>query len=336
MADIQMRLGAQVLVMQGAPQDDLRHMGLDETPAALLNLSEPESVAGAHTLQRAVGAEVGLSNTAGATKRALESAGLPQAMEDVNVTGVELAQQAEFPHVLAVIAGERPLPQDEALELARTIVAAWQATDADDDAAGEKDAGADDIAVDKADEENTAHADEQLIDVAQEFSAQASVLASAAPDAIYLAGAHGLGEAALGLAAAQDATDLPVLITLAADSFESANDREQDPWAHAAQTLKELGAAAIGVQGGSPEQVADVLTRMRSASDLPLIAVPDLLEAGAALPRRGTREEMQLADRAAQAGELVLRAGASLVGIGRGGSPLATGALYAHVGGINL
>lgn len=337
MADIQMRLGAQVLVMQGLPQDDLARMGFDVTPAALLNLSEPESVADAHALQRAAGADVGLSNTAGATGPALEAAGLPRALEDANGGGVRLAQQAGFPHVLAVMAGGQPLPEEEALELARAILADGGAEGADEKDAAE--AGAVPARADagRSDEEDGgARWDGRLAQAARAFAEQAEALAQAGPDAIYLAGARGLGEAAVGVAAARHATGLPVVVALSAADVADEPDGGLDPWAHAAQALEELGAAAAGVQGSTPDQVADVLARMRPACGLALVAVPDLLAADEPLPRRGTRDEELLADRAARAGEQAVRAGASLVGIGRGGDPQATGALYAHVGGLAL
>jgi methionine synthase I (cobalamin-dependent) len=100
MADIALRLGTDVLVLQGMPDVTLRSQGFDEVMPAL-NLSEPETVADMHALYRAAGADVAVTNTAGATSDRLSDSGLAGVTAQVNAQGVRLARGAGYPHVLA-------------------------------------------------------------------------------------------------------------------------------------------------------------------------------------------------------------------------------------------
>lgn len=104
MADIAMRLGSDVLVVQGPMGTQLMARGFDaETPLDLLNLTEPEEVAELHVRYRAGGADCGLTNTFGASRARLAAHGLERLVRDINLEGARLARDAGFTHLLGCI-----------------------------------------------------------------------------------------------------------------------------------------------------------------------------------------------------------------------------------------
>ena len=112
---------------------------------------------------------------------------------------------------------------------------------------------------------------EELIEVYRE---QAQLLVDAGVDLIGLETMMGVTECSAAIEAVRSVCDLPVMCTLTLDAVGAAyfdGDAEL-----AAQTLPALGADAIGVNcGQGPELYVSVIQRMRSHTDLPLIAKPN-------------------------------------------------------------
>ena len=110
-----------------------------------------------------------------------------------------------------------------------------------------------------------------LIEVYRE---QAQLLVDAGVDLIGLETMMGVTECSAAIEAIRSVCDLPVMCTLTLDAVGAAyfdGDAEL-----AAQTLPALGADAIGVNcGQGPELYVSVIQRMRSHTDLPLIAKPN-------------------------------------------------------------
>ena len=110
-----------------------------------------------------------------------------------------------------------------------------------------------------------------LIEVYRE---QAQLLVDAGVDLIGLETMMGVTECSAAIEAVRSVCDLPVMCTLTLDAVGAAyfdGDAEL-----AAQTLPALGADAIGVNcGQGPELYLSVIQRMRSHTDLPLIAKPN-------------------------------------------------------------
>ena len=110
-----------------------------------------------------------------------------------------------------------------------------------------------------------------LIEVYRE---QAQLLVDAGVNLIGLETMMGVTECSAAIEAIRSVCDLPVMCTLTLDAVGAAyfdGDAEL-----AAQTLPALGADAIGVNcGQGPELYVSVIQRMRSHTDLPLIAKPN-------------------------------------------------------------
>jgi methionine synthase I (cobalamin-dependent) len=151
------------------------------------------------------------------------------------------------------------------------------------------------------------------------YAQQVAELAAAAPDGVLLGGFSQLDEALAALEGARRAAaDLPALVTL---TF--AADADPAGCAEAASRLVEAGAAAVGCADMPTDAAAAALEAMSSAVDVPLVALA-CAPAGAA------------PDAYANLAVRLLRAGARVLGAGRGASVACTGALYATVGGVPI
>lgn len=102
MADIDLRMETQVIVVQGAMGTMLLGMGF-EGCLPFLNLTEPETVEDLHRRYREAGADCAVTNTFLATPDRLAAYGLEAQAEQINRVGVRLARRAGFPHVLGSI-----------------------------------------------------------------------------------------------------------------------------------------------------------------------------------------------------------------------------------------
>ncbi|MBI5232410.1 MAG: homocysteine S-methyltransferase family protein, partial [Coriobacteriales bacterium] len=102
MPDILMRLGREVLVVEGAMGTMLQRAGLPagECPE-FLNVTAPDMVAGVHKLYRLAGADCCITNTFGGSRPKLDEYGLGDRVEELNRAAVRIASQYGAPHVLA-------------------------------------------------------------------------------------------------------------------------------------------------------------------------------------------------------------------------------------------
>jgi len=102
MPDIMMRLGRDVLVLEGAMGTMLQRAGLPagECPE-LLNVSAPEIVAEVHRLYELAGADCCSTNTFGGSRTKLAEYGYGDRVEEFNRAAVRICKGDGAPHVLA-------------------------------------------------------------------------------------------------------------------------------------------------------------------------------------------------------------------------------------------
>ena len=102
MPDITMRLGRDVLVIEGAMGTMLQRAGLPsgECPE-LLNITAPEMVGQVHRLYALAGADCCVTNTFGGTAPKLAEYGMGDRVEEFNRAGVRIAKRDGAAHVLA-------------------------------------------------------------------------------------------------------------------------------------------------------------------------------------------------------------------------------------------
>jgi 5-methyltetrahydrofolate--homocysteine methyltransferase len=104
MPDIMMRIGRDVLVVDGAMGTMLQRAGMPagECPE-LLNVTNPEMVGDVHRLYRFAGADCVTTNTFGGSAPKLAEYGLADRVAELNIAAVRIAQHEGGPHVLADI-----------------------------------------------------------------------------------------------------------------------------------------------------------------------------------------------------------------------------------------
>jgi 5-methyltetrahydrofolate--homocysteine methyltransferase len=159
------------------------------------------------------------------------------------------------------------------------------------------------------------------------FKEQATILAEGRVDGFIIETMFDLREALCALRACKEAADLPVIASVAFNTIKKGGrtimgNSAQD----CAQALTEAGACVIGANCGSldPSEMAQVLSEMRKATSLPLLAQPN-----AGKPRvfeNRTVFDMSPSDFSAGIYQC-LQAGALLIGGCCGTSP-------AHIGAV--
>lgn len=98
------RLGKQVLLMQGPMGTELMRLaGGEDVPAAYWNVADPQEVIRLHSLYRAVGADLMLTNTFQASAPALQRDNVAASMEYVNRCAVDCARRGGAPCVVGSI-----------------------------------------------------------------------------------------------------------------------------------------------------------------------------------------------------------------------------------------
>jgi 5-methyltetrahydrofolate--homocysteine methyltransferase len=153
------------------------------------------------------------------------------------------------------------------------------------------------------------------------FKEQAAILAEGGVDGFIIETMFDLREAQCALRACKKAADLPVIASIAFNTTQKGGrtimgNSAQD----CAQALTEAGACAVGANCGNldPFQMSEVVSRMREATSLPVLAQPN-----AGKPRlveNRTVFDMSPSDFAAGIHQC-LQAGAQLVGGCCGTSP---------------
>jgi len=205
-----------------------------------LNLSDPNLILSIHEDYLQAGAEIIETNTFGANRFRLTRHGLASRVADINAAGVKLAQQAvahlrEKQAGTAYVAGSIG-PTGVRLEpLGKTGL----------------------------DEARAA------------FAEQIRALADSGVDMLIIETMPALNEAREALLAAEEtAPDLPVLVMVTVDDESNCLDGSSPQ--HAAAQLTDWGAGAIGVNCSTgPTTVLTAIEAMRSATELPLAAMPN-------------------------------------------------------------
>jgi 5-methyltetrahydrofolate--homocysteine methyltransferase len=153
------------------------------------------------------------------------------------------------------------------------------------------------------------------------FAEQAAILAEGGVDGLIVETMIDLREALCAVKAAKETCDLPVIATVAFNTLKNGGRTVMGNTAgECARALTEAGACAVGANCGSldPVEMAGIVTEMRQATSLPIVAQPN-----AGRPRlvdQHTVFEMSPADFATGVREC-LRAGARLLGGCCGTSP---------------
>lgn len=308
MADIELRMEQQVIVVQGAMGTMLLDMGF-EGCLPFLNLTEPETIEELHRRYRAAGADCAVTNAFLATPSRLAEFGLAEHMAQINKVAVRLARRAGFPHVLGSIG-----PCGLSVEPGSGLAALR----------------AQGIA---ADEALTSAGEPPIFAAAvEEYAAAAAALSQGKPDGLLLESFVSLDDALAALIGARRATGLPVFVNM---TFSTASESATpvDP-AFAARTLVKGGAVSVGCNCMDIASSVRAAREMRSAVDVPLLVRPS-----AGYPERAADGSMRWPagpDEFAQGVVELVRAGAYLVGSCCGSTPVCTGAIYAEVGGLEI
>ena len=110
------------------------------------------------------------------------------------------------------------------------------------------------------------------------FKEQAAILAEGGVDGFIIETMFDLREALCALRACKEAADLPVIASIAFNTVKNGGrtimgNSAQD----CAQALTEAGACAVGANCGSldPVQMSEVVSKMREATSLPVLAQPN-------------------------------------------------------------
>lgn len=202
----------------------------------MANLQYPEIVTAIHADYKAAGANILLTNTLTANRISLEHAGLVDRLEEINRIGVELCRKA---------AGSDCYVCGDMTSTGKFLEPLGEYTE----------------------EQFAANAAEQ-----------ARILADARVDCIIVETMTDVRETAIDVRAVKEATGLPVIASI---SFDPAgNDFRTmmgDTVEKAVTDLAAAGADVIGINCGTldPWEAAKVIARMRSLTDLPLIAQPN-------------------------------------------------------------
>jgi len=153
------------------------------------------------------------------------------------------------------------------------------------------------------------------------FKEQATILAEGGVDGLIIETMFDLREALCAVRAAKEAVDLPVIASITFNTLKNGGRTIMGNSARdCAQTLTEAGVCAVGANCGSldPFQMAEIVSKMRKVTSLPVLAQPN-----AGIPRvveNRTVFDMSPSDFAAGIYEC-LQAGARLLGGCCGTSP---------------
>jgi 5-methyltetrahydrofolate--homocysteine methyltransferase len=110
------------------------------------------------------------------------------------------------------------------------------------------------------------------------FREQAAILAEGGVDGLIIETMFDLREALCALRAAQEAGDLPIVASIAFNTVSNGGRTVMgDTASDCAQALTEAGACAVGANCGSldPLELAEIVSMMRVATSLPIVAQPN-------------------------------------------------------------
>ena len=110
------------------------------------------------------------------------------------------------------------------------------------------------------------------------FKEQATILAEGGVDGLIVETMFDLREALCALRAVKEVIDLPVITSIAFNTLKNGGRTIMGNSAReCAQALTEAGACAVGANCGSldPFQMAEIVSKMREATSLPVLAQPN-------------------------------------------------------------
>ena len=110
------------------------------------------------------------------------------------------------------------------------------------------------------------------------FREQAAILAEGGVDGFIIETMFDLREALCALRAAKEAGDLPIIASIAFNTVGNGGRTVMGNTARdCAQALTEAGACAVGANCGSldPLELAEIVSMMRAATSLPIVAQPN-------------------------------------------------------------
>ena len=262
-----------------------------------LNLSDPAMVLSIHEEYLQAGAEILETNTFGANRFRLTRHGLGAKVAEINAAGVKLAKQA-VAHLREKQAGD-----------------AWVGG-----SIGPLGVRLEPLGKTGLDEARAA------------FAEQIKAQAEAGVDLLVIETMPALNEAREALLAAREtAPDIPVLVMVTVDDESNCLDGSSPQ--HAAALLTEWGAGAIGVNCSTgPSTVLTAIEAMRSATTLPLAAMPN-----AGMPREVEGRNIYLCspEYMASFARKAIAAGAQIVGGCCGTTPHHTRAMRSAIRAID-
>ena len=243
------------------------------------NVTHPDAVAGIHLLYADCGVDLLITNTLTMNRVNIESHNLGVDVREVNLAGARLAKAA---------AGRDRFVLGDIGSTGKMLKPYGQLS------AGQAGAA---------------------------FREQAALLAEGGVDGFIIETMFDLREALLAVRAAKEAGDLPIMASIAFNTANNGGRTVMGDTAHdCAQALTQAGACVVGANCGSldPSEMAEVVSTMRAATLVPVIAQPNAGKAR--LVEGGSAYDMSPADFAAGIQECA-QAGARFVGGCCGTSP---------------
>ncbi|MGI6217489.1 MAG: homocysteine S-methyltransferase family protein, partial [Coriobacteriales bacterium] len=167
----------------------------------------------------------------------------------------------------------------------------------------------------------------------EQYMEQATALAKAEPDAIYIETMKRIEDAECAVSAAKDATGLPVFCSCVYDQAGMLGGTT--PMEDAVDRLQLAGADVLGINCRlTPEQILDPAEMLIHATDLPVMIAPDVSE-----PHRepdGTITYAGSPDLMSEVAKQLRALGVQFIGTCCGSTPAYTGAIFAAVSGMDV
>lgn len=297
MADLHLRLGKDMLVVEGPLGPLLERQGLPAGESLEeLSLLDPELVSSVHRLYASSGTQCLLTNTRGCLRSALDDAGVDAPVADLVHAASQCAQEAKPQHLLGVM-GPSPV--------FRSGEGAWS---------------------EEEDElEENGH-DRRWNQAATEYRELADALAQEPIDAFLIQGIGDIEEALCALSVTAPHQIITILaLSLTPEGYLSGSGQALED---AILILDALGVDIIGIDAGVPAAfLPALLSRCQTVSSKPLFVLVDAEEGD------GIRKSTDIA---AEVAEELMAAGAQFIGPGNGGTPAHAGAIWSIISGKDV
>ena len=243
MADLALRLGKDMLVVDGSMATMLESQGLDISDCvAFYNISDEETVQTIHKLYKQAGADCISTNTFQANRIALQKFDLEEQVEAINTKAVKLAKSVKPQHVLASVG---PLGVMDYPSVDRSLPEGALLKDIE-----EKEALATSV-----------------------FTEQLKALLLESPDAILFETFTSLDEAVCAVSCAKLLTDLPIIMSFSFTSEERLPLTDETV-EEVAQNFERIGADVYGMNCMAHEEIVKFIPQFKKATDKPLLVMP--------------------------------------------------------------